>query len=198
MNQLLIATSNQGKFSEFSDMLSGMVNELFSLRDYPKLLLPPESGSTFEANALIKAKYAAVTTGVPALADDSGLEVDYLKGSPGVFSARFAGMAATDTDNNKKLLLELDNVDHSLRSARFTCCIAFCSPDGECVTFSGNLHGSIIEAPRGENGFGYDPLFMVEGYDKTLAELDAAIKNKISHRATAFNKFRDFLASGTR
>ncbi|MBT0662877.1 XTP/dITP diphosphatase [Geobacter pelophilus] len=194
MKQLLIATSNRGKFCEFSELLSNQVTELFSLADFPQMILPPETGETFEENAIIKASYAARETGIPTIADDSGLEVNYLGGRPGVHSARFAGEAATDQENNKKLLYELANINHEERTARFSCCIAFCSPDGTCATFTGQLAGSIIEQPRGNNGFGYDPLFLVTGYNKTLAELDMSIKNRISHRAEAFRRFTNYLS----
>jgi XTP/dITP diphosphohydrolase len=195
MKQLLIATSNRGKFSEFSELLSGLVEEIFSLNDFPEMTLPPETGKTFEDNAIIKSRHAAMETGIPTIADDSGLEVEILGGRPGVHSARFAGESATDPDNNEKLLVELANVDKNSRGARFACCIAFCQPNGSCVTFSGQLPGNIIEEPRGSNGFGYDPLFLVSGYDKTLAELEMGIKNKISHRAEAFKGFMEHLAS---
>lgn len=194
MKQLLVATSNRGKFREFSDMLSGRVEELFSLADFPRMILPPETGSTFEENAIIKARHAAAESGIPAIADDSGLEVDYLGGRPGVYSARFAGESASDRDNNEKLLVELAQVIPDRRDARFRCCIAFCQTNGECVTFSGHLPGRIIAEPRGNNGFGYDPLFLVEAYDRTLAELEMEIKNSISHRAEALHKFINHLA----
>jgi XTP/dITP diphosphohydrolase len=113
-----------------------------------------------------------------------------------VHSARFAGEAATDQENNEKLLHELAAITYEKRTARFSCCIAFCCPDGKCVTFTGQLAGSIIEEPRGNNGFGYDPLFQVTGYNKTLAELDMSIKNSISHRAKAFRRFTDYLSRG--
>jgi XTP/dITP diphosphohydrolase len=112
-----------------------------------------------------------------------------------VHSARFAGESARDRDNNEKLLAELENVDKDSRGARFSCCIAFCQPDGSCITFSGQLPGNIIDEFRGNNGFGYDPLFLVSGYGKTLAELEMGIKNKISHRAAAFRGFMQHLAA---
>ncbi|GAM10742.1 non-canonical purine NTP pyrophosphatase [Geobacter sp. OR-1] len=196
MKQLLVATSNRGKFGEFKAMLAPRVAELFSLADFPQLTLPPETGRTFAENAIIKARHAARETGIPTIADDSGLEVDYLGGRPGVLSARFAGESATDGENNSRLLLELMHVDRKQRGARFACCIAFCQPDGSCLTFSGQLAGSIIEQPRGSNGFGYDPLFLVSEYDQTLAELDSTTKNLISHRAKAFQRFLEHISTG--
>jgi len=188
VKQLLVATSNHGKFSEFSEMLSGHVDKLFSLCDFPELKLPAETGETFEENALIKARHAANATGIPTIADDSGLEVDSLQGAPGVHSARYAGERSVDSANNSKLLKELENVDQDRRGARFSCCIAFCQPDGGCRTFFGQLQGRIINEPRGNNGFGYDPLFLIPEYDKTLAELDMQIKNSISHRSNALRQ----------
>jgi len=198
MKQLLIATSNKGKFRELSDMLSGRVDKLFSLADFPAMILPPETGSSFKENALIKARHAAEVSGMPAIADDSGLEVEYLGGRPGVHSARYAGDSATDAENNEKLLLDLSRANPDQRAARFRCCIAFCNRNGECETFSGELPGTIIEVFRGSNGFGYDPLFLVTGHDRTLAELDLETKNRISHRAEAFRNFMEHLATLTR
>jgi XTP/dITP diphosphohydrolase len=195
MRQLLIATSNQGKFREFAALLSGQVSEVLSLVDFPDMVLPSEDGVTFVENAIIKARHAARVTGIPSLADDSGLEVACLDGRPGVLSARFAGESATDADNNAKLLRDLANVPSERRMARFVCCIAFCQPDGSCITFDGELPGTILHEQRGRHGFGYDPLFLVNGYVETLAELDMAVKNSISHRAKAFGRFRDYLAA---
>lgn len=197
MKKLLVATSNKGKFLELSEMLSGKVDELYSLADFPEIVLPPETGSTFEENAIIKARHAAMVSGIPAIADDSGLEVEYLDGRPGVHSARFAGESATDRDNNEKLLAELVNVPHDRRDAKFRCCIAYSPIDGECDTFPGQLHGRIIEKPRGGNGFGYDPLFLVTGYDRTLAELEIEVKNSISHRAEALKRFMEYIANSS-
>ena len=195
MKKLLVATSNRGKFREFSEMLSDQVEELLSLADFPQMDLPPETGATFEENAIIKARHAAVVTGIPAIADDSGLEVDYLGGRPGVLSARFAGESATDRDNNEKLLAEIVNVPEGQRGARFVCCIAYCRSNNQCTTFLGELNGRIIAEPKGDQGFGYDPLFLVSSHGKTLAELDMATKNAISHRSQALAHFRAHIAS---
>ncbi len=195
MRQLLIATSNQGKFREFASLLVGQVDQIFSLADFPDMLLPPEDGTTFIENAILKARHAACVTGIPSLADDSGLEVAYLDGRPGVLSARYAGESATDLDNNDKLLRVLADLPPENRKARFVCCIAFCQPNGTCITFDGELRGTILHEQRGRNGFGYDPLFLVDGHTETLAELDVAVKNTISHRARAFAQFREYLAT---
>lgn len=194
MKQLLIATSNSGKFREFSGLLVGLVEQPLSLRDFPDLELPPEDGDTFRDNAVIKALHAAKIAGMPAIADDSGLEVKALGGRPGVRSARYAGENAGDSDNNALLLKEMAAIPDGEREARFVCCIAFCNPDGVCVTFEGELRGEILPEPRGSDGFGYDPLFVVSGHDKTLAELDLEEKNSISHRARAFLLFREHLS----
>jgi len=191
---ILIATSNAGKFREFSELLKPNVETCYSLADFPGMVLPEENGTTFLENALLKARYAAHVTGIATLADDSGLEVEALDGNPGVLSARFDGSDADDARNNLKLLRELTGVPPSRRLARFVCCLAYCSPAGECVTFDGQLSGFILEAPRGNAGFGYDPLFLVPEFGKTLAELPISIKNRISHRSNAYQKFIAFLA----
>lgn len=194
MNRLLIATSNNGKFLEFSGLVSGLVDQVFSLKDYPGIALPPEDGDTFLDNALIKARHAAKISGMPAIADDSGLEVFALGGRPGVYSARYAGEGAGDGENNAKLLQDMVGIPPGARTARFVCCLVFCMPDGECVSFEGELKGEILSEPRGGKGFGYDPLFLVSEYAMTLAELDLEIKNAISHRGRAFHGFREYLA----
>ncbi len=140
-----------------------------------------------------KACSAALATGKPVLADDSGLVVDALGGDPGVFSARYAGEGASDNDNNTKLLVEMVNLPAERRSAAFCCVIALCFPDGTCRTFDGELRGVILDAPRGTGGFGYDPLFLVPEYGQTLAELPLDIKNSISHRGKALAKLKEYL-----
>jgi XTP/dITP diphosphohydrolase len=194
MKHLLIATSNKGKFREFSDLLGSLVDQVFSLEDFPDLLLPEENGTTFRENAIIKSRHAATVTGLPVIADDSGLEVVILGGRPGVYSARFAGEDARDEDNNRKLLEEMAGIPLKDRTARFVCCIALSLPDGTCQTFEGVLSGLILEQPRGKNGFGYDPLFLVREYGKSMAELDLSVKNRISHRACALRNCLDYLA----
>lgn len=195
MRQLLIATSNEGKLREIFGLLDGLVENVISLSHVRGIILPHETGQSFEENALIKARHAATEAGIPALADDSGLEVDILGNRPGVYSARYAGDGATDEKNNEKLLDELKGVSFELRTARFVSSIACCYPDGTCLTFAGVLSGVILDHPRGEQGFGYDPLFLVPEYGKTLAELPLEVKNHISHRARAFAAFKEYLVA---
>ncbi len=195
MKELLVATGNKGKLRELELLLQGSVERIQSPADFPELPAVEEDGRTFVENATKKARSAAVATGLPVLADDSGLVVDLLGGRPGVHSARFAGETATDTENNVRLLRELAGVPVESRGAAFRCVIALCLPDGSCDTFDGELRGVILEAPRGTEGFGYDPLFLVPEYGQTLAELPLAIKNRISHRGKALLRLKEFLAS---
>jgi XTP/dITP diphosphohydrolase len=194
MKELFIATTNKGKFIEFADLLKTKIERILSTADFPEISFPPETGKTFEENAVIKAKFASSFTSLPSLADDSGLVVDALGGLPGVTSARFAGDNATDRANNLKLLNEMANLPDEKRAARFICSLAFCFPKSTCVTFNGVLEGKILFKERGSSGFGYDPLFIVEGFDKTLAELEISEKNIISHRAQAFSSFLTYFS----
>ena len=193
MKELLVATGNKGKLRELEVLLTGIVDRLYSLADFPDVPSVEEDGLTFAENALKKARSAAAATGMPVIADDSGLVVDALDGRPGVFSARFAGEGAGDAANNAKLLEEMRAVPAGQRSAAFKCAIAYCRPDGECHTFTGELGGVILEWPAGEGGFGYDPLFLVPEYNQTLAELPMEIKNRISHRGAAFRSLQEHL-----
>lgn len=193
MNELFIATSNRGKFSEMKQLLLNSVELLYSYADFSDLPQVVEDGETFEENAMKKARSAASITGKPAIADDSGLLVDVLNGSPGVFSARFAGENATDADNNEKLLRELEGIPCPRRTAVFRSVIALCLPGGDCRTFYGELKGIILEEPRGGGGFGYDPLFLIPEFGQTMAELPMGVKNAISHRGKAFNKLKEYL-----
>jgi XTP/dITP diphosphohydrolase len=193
MKELLVATGNKGKLSELELLLRGTVTRLVSLLDLPPLPIVVEDGKTFAENAVKKARSAVVATGKAAIADDSGLVVDELGGQPGVYSARFAGEGASDADNNAKLLREMAGVPEECRAAVFRCVIALCMPDGECRTFEGELKGILLGAPRGNGGFGYDPLFLVPEYGQTLAELSPEVKNAISHRGKAFVKLKDYL-----
>jgi XTP/dITP diphosphohydrolase len=190
MKEILVASGNKGKLREFGALLQGLVDNILSPSDFPGLLEVEEDEDTFEANAIKKARYAAISTGRTSLADDSGLLVDYLHGRPGVFSARFAGAGASDADNNALLLRELTGVPAKLRTAAFHCVIALCQPDGSCQSFKGELQGEILAAPRGSGGFGYDPLFLVPEYGQTLSELPLGIKNAISHRGRAMQQLR--------
>lgn len=191
--KIVIATRNKGKVREIEKILEGLPVEILTLEDFPSLNLPQEDALTFKDNALIKARYAAGKTGLPALADDSGLSVDCLGGRPGVLSARYAGAEATDEENYTKLLGELKGVPRERRSARFVCALAFVDPGGEEAVFEGVFEGVIAEAPSGKGGFGYDPVFFVPGKNRTVAELDGAEKNSISHRARALNEFKKWL-----
>jgi XTP/dITP diphosphohydrolase len=190
MKELIVATGNKGKLREFAELLKGVVDRVLSPADFPGFPEVEEDGDTFEANAIKKAMSAAAFTGRPVLADDSGLSVDHLHGRPGVYSARFAGEGASDADNNALLLRELAGVPSEQRGAAFHCVIALCQPDGSCQTFDGSLPGVILEAPRGEGGFGYDPLFLVPEYGQTFSELSLEIKNRISHRGRAMQQLK--------
>lgn len=181
--KLVIATRNVHKLEEIRAIFDFEDLEVTSAFDYPEIPDVIEDGDTFEANARKKAKEIAVATGCWALGDDSGLMVDALGGAPGVFSARYAGEPCSYQNNNTKLLRELDGVDD--RSAHFVTVIALSNPKGETRTVSGECHGRIISQLRGDNGFGYDPLFIPDGYEQTFAELESVVKNSISHRANA-------------
>lgn len=190
--RLLLATGNNGKVRELRALLDGTGIEVTYLAEFPEIQLPEETGETFAENALIKARAAAVASGLWALADDSGLEVETLGGAPGVRSARFSGENATDTENNALLLERLADVPEERRGARFVSAVALCAPggdspvgEGDCVVREGYCGGVVLRAPRGTGGFGYDPLFYVPGEGMTYAELPAARKNEISHRARA-------------
>ncbi len=183
IEKIVLATGNKGKLREFRGLLEGVFGSIVSLNDLESPPEVTEDGETFRENALKKARAIAAYSGLPALADDSGLEVEALGGRPGVYSARYAGEGATDRDNIRKLLVELHGVED--RKARFVCFLALVTPGGDETTVSGECEGIIIDKPRGEGGFGYDPVFFLPGYDKTMAEIPAGLKNKISHRARA-------------
>ena len=194
MPDLLVATTNTGKMGEYDALLSGLPARLRSLADLehapPE---PPEDADSFAENAIVKAREYAHATGLPTVADDSGLEVTALEGAPGVRTKRFFGDGVSDAERNR-LLLEL-LLTASDRSARFVCVIALAWPDGRVETFEGICPGRIAAAPAGANGFGYDPVFIADGYDRTMAELPSVVKNKISHRGRAAAKLRTRLAS---
>lgn len=192
MIDLVIASRNRGKVDEYRELLQLSVN-ILSLADFPDIPPIEETGTTFRENALLKARVAAAT-GRIALADDSGLEVDYLHGAPGVFSSRYAGPEQSDAANNRKLLKALHGVPLSERSARFRCVIAVVTPEGKEFWGEGVCEGIITFKPRGTNGFGYDPLFLIPSLGKTFAELGPEVKNRISHRAHAMRAVRDILA----
>jgi XTP/dITP diphosphohydrolase len=195
---LVMATRNPGKVRELKDLLQGLGIELLSLADFPHLPEIPEDGATFAANAAAKAKAVARLTKLPALADDSGLEVEALNGRPGVYSARYAQDRTTpappgDEDNWRKLLEEMAGAPREKRGARFVCEIALALPDGRVFTARGECPGLIASEPRGEHGFGYDPVFFAPEYGRTMAELGLEIKNRISHRARALAALKEIL-----
>ncbi|WP_457982388.1 XTP/dITP diphosphatase [Bacillus paralicheniformis] len=193
MKEVIIATKNEGKVREFKAMLEPRGYDVKSLLDIGYTPEIEETGQTFEENAVIKAETISKETGKIVIADDSGLSVDYLGGSPGVYSARYAGEEKNDLANLKKLLKELEGVEKEDRSARFRCALALCTPGQETKTVEGSVEGYITEEPRGTNGFGYDPVFLVKDKDQTMAELSSDEKNKISHRAEALKKLSALL-----
>lgn len=190
---IIIATRNQGKLKEFKAILADSYDEILSLSDFDGFPEIEETGSSFEENALIKAKAACDRLGVDAIADDSGLVVETLGGAPGIYSARYAGEGASDEENNKELLSELKGKEN--RDARFVCCIALVLKDGTRKFFKGECEGRIISEKRGTSGFGYDPVFYVPRYGKTMAELGPDVKNEISHRALACGKLLSYFSS---
>lgn len=187
--RIALASGNEKKRAEIVAILAGLDVELVPMTELG-VPSPEETGETFEANALLKARTVAEATGLPAIADDSGLEVDALDGRPGVRSARYAGEDATDADNNAKLLAELEGVAADGRTARFVCAAALVGPDGEEHVVRGVMEGEVIEEPRGEHGFGYDPLFVSAGEQRTNAELPPEVKDARSHRGAAFRALR--------
>lgn len=194
---ILIATRNQGKAKEFEEMFAEEGFKIKTLLDYPEIPDVAETGTTFEENARLKAETIAKELNCLVLADDSGLSVQALGGQPGVYSARFAGEGRGDAANNAKLLHELSDVPGDKRQGKFHCTLVLAAPGRESLVVSGEINGQILTIPRGENGFGYDPLFYVPSLEKSFAEVSLAEKNKISHRARAIealrNSWRDWL-----
>ncbi len=194
INQLILATRNLHKIEELQAMLSGSGITVKSLKDFPYLQEVEEDQPTLEGNALKKARIVFQSTGIPALADDSGLEVLYLNKQPGVYSSRFAGEGCSYDDNNRKLLKALKGVPPRRRQAQFRTVLALVGPGYEkCV--EGIVEGMIIESPRGKNGFGYDPIFFPNGYTQTYAEMGAEMKNSLSHRSKALAQMKEILSS---
>ncbi len=194
MKRLIVATKNQGKIVEIHDRLENLGFTVYSLLDLEKEIPIEEDADTFAGNAIKKATVVCDTTDYPALADDSGLEVDALGGRPGVRSARYGGEGLNDKDRFELLLSEISDVPTEKRSARFQASLAFVRPGGSPVVFNGTLEGDIAFKASGSHGFGYDPVFIPKGFEQTLAELGPEIKNKISHRAKALDAFVEFLA----
>lgn len=195
---IVLATRNPGKLREIRGILSGVpvavegLDDLLRMPGVPVVPEIEETGATLEENAFIKARTVFRMTGLPAISDDSGLEVDALGGAPGVVSARYAGENVTYDDNNRKLLGALSGVPEGGRRARFRCVAAYAGPAGERAV-EGRCGGRIALGRRGAGGFGYDPLFIPDGYDRTFAELPSDIKNAVSHRAEAFRRMAEYL-----
>lgn len=195
METIIAASRNQHKITEIEAITKKFGMNIISRDEagIPKFEIE-EDGETFEENSFKKANEIMKVCGKITIADDSGLMVEYLGGAPGVYSARFAGEDGNDVKNNEKLLMLLEGVPYKERRAKFVSVITMVYPDGECLTARGECEGHIIEAPTGENGFGYDPLFVPEGYQRTFAQLSAEEKNQISHRAKALVQLEKLLA----
>jgi XTP/dITP diphosphohydrolase len=187
---LLLATHNSGKIKEISALLAPLNLIVRSASEYD-LPEPLETADSFEGNAALKAIAAARSTDLPALADDSGFCVEALNGAPGIYSARWAGANKDFQQAMQRVYDELLAMKMQTSRASFVCVLAYADPQGHCTTFRGEINGNICWPPRGEKGFGYDPMFIPDGYTQTFAEIDPAVKNAISHRALAFKKFKD-------
>ena len=193
--RVVLASRNRGKLREIVPLLAGLNLDLVTVDEIAADCELREDAATYEENALAKARQAALATGLPAIADDSGLEVDALDGAPGVYSARYAGTPSDDACNNAKLLAALRDVPAAGRTARFRCVATFVDPaSGVELARSGACEGEILAAPRGDLGFGYDPLFLVPALGRTMAELPLDEKNRLSHRAAAFRALAAALA----
>lgn len=193
MKNIWIATNNVGKASEFQEMFSKLGYSIKTLNDLDDPIDIEENGSTFEENAQIKAETLSKLLNEPVLADDSGLMIDQLNGSPGVYSARYAGNHKSDADNIKKVLNELENVLKEKRTCRFVCALAISRPNHETVFFKGTCEGEIAFEASGTNGFGYDPIFFLPEINQTMAHLSKSEKSKISHRGNAIKQLESKL-----
>jgi XTP/dITP diphosphohydrolase len=194
--ELLVATTNEGKFAEVQAFLKNLPLTILTLESFGSWPAVAEDGTTFEENALKKARTLAEYSGMLTLADDSGLEVDALNGAPGIYSARYAGEEGNDEKNNEKLLGELQGVTEGKRSARFVCALALCAPESRRMkewTVRESCEGRIAFERRGENGFGYDPLFFYPPFGKTFGEIDRETKATVSHRGKALKKLAEIL-----
>ncbi|MEW6067106.1 MAG: XTP/dITP diphosphatase [Nitrospirota bacterium] len=191
--EIVLATRNKRKVEEIKRITEGMGILIFTLDDFPECPDVEEDGNTFKENAVKKAITVSKYTGKPSLADDSGLEVYALNNAPGVLSARYAGKGANDNENVNKLLNEMQLINEGKRGARFVCCIALSFPAGNVITFYGYAEGRIGTEPKGYKGFGYDPIFYPNGYDKTFAEMDDKEKDAISHRGKALRGVEKYL-----
>ncbi|MFV1982249.1 MAG: XTP/dITP diphosphatase [Thiohalomonadales bacterium] len=192
-SKIVLASNNQGKVREISQMVKNLELEIVPQSDYNVSEIE-ETGLTFVENAILKARHASKVTGLPAIADDSGIEVDFLNGAPGIYSARYSGVGASDKDNLDKMLLALKDVPTEKRSARFQCLMVFMRHANDPTPFiaHGTWQGTITELPEGENGFGYDPVFYVKDFNCTSAQLPADTKNTLSHRGQALKKLITF------
>ena len=191
--ELIVATRNKGKVREIREALRGLRLRIYALSDFSDVPEIEEDGKSFAENALKKARFYSKAFGKLTLADDSGLEVDSLKGFPGIYSARYAGIGASTQENNQKLLSEMEGISRSKRGARFKCVMAMVSPDGREAIAEGACKGRIGFKEKGKKGFGYDPLFILPKYGKAMAELSLEEKNKISHRGKALRKLRKII-----
>ncbi len=185
MLEILIATNNLGKVKEIKDILDSPEIKILNMKDFPPLPKVEEDGKTYQENASKKARKISEYTGKICLADDSGLEIDYLKGEPGIYSSRWGN---SDEERINKVLKLLENVPINKRNAKFVCAVVLVFPNGKTYMVKEECKGSILLSPKGENGFGYDPIFLVPEYDKTFAELGDKIKNRISHRGKAMRR----------
>ena len=193
--EIILATNNKGKVREMKEIMEGTGIEVYSLKDKGVEIEVEEDGTTFEENALKKAKEVCEATGMIAVSDDSGLEVYALDMRPGIYSARYAGENATSQERNMKLLDEMKNVPDGERGARFVSAVAIVFPDGRSEIFRGEVEGEILREEKGDGGFGYDPLFFYKPFNKTLAEVPLEEKDKVSHRGVAFKKLKQYLLS---
>ena len=196
MRILVLATRNPGKVRELTTLLAGIPFEIRTLADFPTFEMPEETGETYEANALIKARATAAHTGFLSLGDDSGIEVDALSGAPGVLSARFGGAGLDDRGRVELLLQRIAHVPDGQRGAHFRCVIAIVAPDGRETTVEGTCHGEIAREPRGAQGFGYDPVFFYRPFGTTFGEVGDDVKAKVSHRGLAAAAAKAALAHG--
>ncbi|HHU75113.1 MAG TPA: XTP/dITP diphosphatase [Clostridiales bacterium] len=195
MRKIIFATSNEGKMDEIRDICKDLDVELLSLKDAGIVAEIDENGTSFEENAIIKAKTVMEMTGTMVLADDSGIEVDYLNKAPGIYSARFLGEDTPYSVKNQYIIDQLAKAEGEERSARFVCVIACAFPDGRMITAKGTIEGYIAHKISGSHGFGYDPIFYVPEYSCTMADMAPEEKNKISHRGKALMKMKELLKS---
>jgi XTP/dITP diphosphohydrolase len=194
--KIVLATNNKHKIREIKSILVGLEAQVLTLEDFEEFPQVEETGETLKENAILKAQAVSRFSGLPSLADDSGLEVDALDGAPGVRSSRFAGEQCSYADNNRKLLQLLRDVTWERRRAKFVCTVVLAKNANRMVTVTGELRGFIALEERGENGFGYDPIFYVPKLNRTLAQLSLEEKNRISHRAQAFDRARELILKG--